>query len=417
MPIQFNCSCGRKLQASEEHVGRRVRCPACGAEMAVPAGETAVQPSAAAAAPKPSAVQPKQGRPKPDDEDDDRPRRSSRREEEERDENRSRRRRREDDDYDDDEHDRPRRRRRREDDDYDDDHPRGARRTSGKATAALVLGVLGVLGFLCLAGVPAIILALLSFGDVKRGRGRVVGQGMAIAGLLLGLLSLAMTGLIVPAVWRVRDASARVQSANNLKQLGLGVINDADSHGGQWMAQAVCDKDGKPLLSWRVAILPYIEQDALYRQFKLDEPWDGPNNIRLLPMMPHTFAHPGDADATVRRGQTHYRVFTGPSTPWTPAVKPYQAGRSSCRFPASFTDGTSNTILIVEAADAVPWTKPDELPYAPNQPVAKLGLPGASTFVVVMADGSTRMVNCKISEQTLRAAITKDGNDLLGPDW
>ena len=70
----------------------------------------------------------------------------------------------------------------------------------------------------------------------------------------------------------------RKQAINDLKQLALGSINLADSSEGVMMGPAICDKDGKPLLSWRVTILPYIEHSMLYREFKLDEAWDSPHN-------------------------------------------------------------------------------------------------------------------------------------------
>src|SRR5262249_53173021 len=143
MPIQFTCSCGRALQAKEEHAGRRVKCPACGAEATVPPGDEAVVPDEAAQ-PKPSPVQAGEPRrPKDaDDYDEDRPRRRSRghEDDEEDEDDRPRRRSRERDEEDE---DRPRRRARGDEDD-EDDRPRRreAEGTSGKATAALVLGLL-----------------------------------------------------------------------------------------------------------------------------------------------------------------------------------------------------------------------------------------------------------------------------------
>ena len=123
---------------------------------------------------------------------------------------------------------------------------------------------------------------------------------------------------------------------------------------------AICDATGKPLLSWRVAILPYIQQGALYNQFKLDEPWDGPNNSRLIPLMPKVYALPGDTAA--QPGYTYYRVFVGNGAAWEM--------KGGLHYPADIPDGTSMTILVVEANDAVPWTKPDELTFNPAGPLA-----------------------------------------------
>jgi hypothetical protein len=412
MPIQFTCSCGRKLQAKDEHAGRTVRCPDCGAESTVPAAD-AVQPTPAA--PKPSPVQAPESRRA--GQDDDRPARRSRVDDEE-DEDRPRRRSRgrDDDDDEDDDRRRPSRRpRSREDDDDDYDRPREPAGTSGKASAALVLGLLSFcLGLL--AGIPAVILGILALADVSRSRGRLGGKGLAIAGLLCGVLGTLSSGAwLYFSVFKVRDAAARIQSGNNLKMISLATINYADTNGGT-MPGPICDKDGKPLLSWRVAILPYIEQDTLYRQFRLDEPWDGPNNKRLIAQMPKVYAHPKDPEAAAQ-GLTYYRVFTGPNTPFPDPQPPFPPGRSPCLYPMSFVDGTSNTILVAEAADPVVWTKPDELPYVRGGPLPRLGGKFSSGYNVVLADGSLHVVSPGVSEGTLRSAIDINDGQFLGPDW
>jgi hypothetical protein len=157
-------------------------------------------------------------------------------------------------------------------------------------------------------------------------------------------------------------------------------------------AAAIVDKDGKPLLSWRVAILPYLEQEALYKQFKLDEPWDSPNNIKLLDKMPRIYGPPGD--------KTVYRVFTGPGTVFD--------GKQGLKLTA-IPDGTINTIIVVEAQEAVPWTKPEELPYADKDPLPKLG--GKEGFVVLMCDGSVKTFRADYNVQQMRYAILRaDGN-------
>jgi hypothetical protein len=195
-----------------------------------------------------------------------------------------------------------------------------------------------------------------------------------------------------------------------MRQLVLGMHNYSDSHGGQ-LPEAYPDPKRVPAgskLSWRVQLLPYLGQDNLYRQFHHNEPWDSAHNKTLLTQMPKVFAHPRHPE-TEAQGLTYYRVFTGPQTPF-PLGGPV-------RFPAGFTDGTSNTILIVEAADPVPWTKPDELAYDPQKPLPKLGGHFRSGTVVGMADSMSRVVGPGVSERTLRAAITPAGGEVLGPDW
>jgi hypothetical protein len=218
-------------------------------------------------------------------------------------------------------------------------------------------------------------------------------------------LPAVMTALLLPAVQKVREAANRTTSLNNLRQIGLAMHN-YNLTNQKLPAAAIYSKDGKPLLSWRVALLPYIEEQALYQQFKLDEPWDSEHNIKLLPLMPKTYFHPSQAPGK-DPGQTHYQVFTGPNTPFN--------GPEGPRIPTSFPDGTSLTLLAVEAATAVPWTKPEDVPYDPSKPVPALGLPGQSSFMAVTVDGSVRSILKTIKEQTLRALITPAGGEELKP--
>ncbi len=156
-------------------------------------------------------------------------------------------------------------------------------------------------------------------------------------------------------------------------------------------------KQGKALLSWRVAILPFLGEDQLYKQFKLNEPWDSPHNKKLLSKIPKIFADPtGRAHDSFA---TYYQVFVGPHA----AFEKHQFLGI-----ASFIDGTSNTILIVEAANPVPWTKPEDLPFAPDEPIPELGGLFPGIFHAAFADGSVHAISKKIDPTTLRYAIMRD---------
>jgi hypothetical protein len=209
-----------------------------------------------------------------------------------------------------------------------------------------------------------------------------------------------MTALLVPALQKIREAVDRTQSHNNLRQIGIAFHDYNDA-----MQKLPTASIGKGL-SWRVALLPYIHQGDLYKEFHLDEPWDSQHNIKLLPRMPKTYQHPS---APPSQTKTYYQVFTGPHTPFN--------GNTPARIPATFQDGLSNTILVVEASKPVPWTKPEDIPYDPQKPLPKLGLGSPRGFTVVLADASTYQVSPKVSEKTLRAAITPAAGDVLGPDW
>jgi hypothetical protein len=222
--------------------------------------------------------------------------------------------------------------------------------------------------------------------------------------------------VLLPDVQRVRLAAARISTANNLKQIGLAMHSYNDA-AGALPAAAIYDKSGKPPLSLFGAILPYIEEGTLYQQFKRDEPWNSPNDIRLVSTtdaegratskMLKTYACP--ADTTAPPGYTYYRVFVGNGAPFN---NEFNAG-----MPRSFPDGTANTILIVEAGEAAPWTKPDELQYNPNGPLPPLGGHFPDRFGAVFADGHVEIIPQDVKEFTLRALITRDGGEILGTDW
>jgi len=221
----------------------------------------------------------------------------------------------------------------------------------------------------------------------------------------LPLDGLPLASAYVAAVRRVGQASAAIQSSNNLKQIALAMHNYHDVNEA-FPPAAVCDKKGKPQLSWRVLILPYVEQESLYKQFKLDEPWDSENNKKLLAKMPAVYKLPGSLPGTTT---THYRVFVGNGAAfdWVMGGKITQ-----------ITDGTSNTFMVVTAKDAVPWTKPEELEFDPEKDMGKLiGFVANGKAQVAMCDGSVRTLSKLPSKETLNALITKNGGEVIGPDF
>ena len=201
----------------------------------------------------------------------------------------------------------------------------------------------------------------------------------------------------------IRASADKVTSQNNLKQLNLALINYADTYQGVMAAAAITDKAGKPLLSWRVTILPYIEQDQLYKQFKLDEPWDSDHNVKLIQLMPKTYMLPGDKRKH-EYPSTYYQAFVGPGTGFEP--------KKPIRFPASFPDGTSNTIWLAEAADPVPWTKPDDIAYDPKK-MPKIGFHYNNRCNVGFADGSVRALKKTLDEKIWHLLIQRDDGQVI----
>jgi prepilin-type processing-associated H-X9-DG protein len=219
--------------------------------------------------------------------------------------------------------------------------------------------------------------------------------------------------LLLPSVQSARNAALRAQSINNLKQIGLALHN-YHSVNDHFPPQAMADRDGKPLLSWRVEILPFVEEGPLFNEFKLDEPWDSPHNKTLLERMPRLYAIPS---AEAAPGMTFYRGFSGAHTLFDPAVK---RGVGM----ASVTDGTSNTLGVVEAREAVPWTKPDAeiafdsalKPAAAHQLVDALGRHFPGGFNALFLDGSVRFLKTSINLVLLKALITRDGGEVVSAD-
>jgi hypothetical protein len=171
----------------------------------------------------------------------------------------------------------------------------------------------------------------------------------------------------------------------------------------------VYGEDEKPLYSWRVLLLPFIEEEQLYQEFNLTEPWDSPHNLLLLERMPRLYAAPPNKAGKLPPYHTICHVFYGPGAAFE--------GRDGLRLPDDFPDGTSDTFLLVEAGEPVPWTKPADLVYDPDQALPDLRGLFKDGFRARMADQSVQWVKQGTSEATLRAAITRNGRDTLGPDW
>jgi uncharacterized protein DUF1559 len=217
----------------------------------------------------------------------------------------------------------------------------------------------------------------------------------AVIGVLIALL--------LPAVQAAREAARRTQSMNNMKQQMLALLNH-ESAKKAFPAHAIY-KDGKPLLSWRVQILPYIEQQALYEQFHLDEPWDSEHNRALIQHMPQVYANP---NMPLQAGKTNYLAVVGKDCVFDGTDKGMQL--------RNITDGTSKTIALVEAdpAKAVEWTKPDDWQFDPNNPSAGLGHIRAGGWLSAFADGSVQFISSTIDQNMLKAFFTRAGGEAGG---
>ncbi len=238
-----------------------------------------------------------------------------------------------------------------------------------------------------------------------------------VAGVLIALAVFGAVGLVLAYI-RISEAVRRVDSRNSLLQIGLAIQNYDVTYGE--LPKNTSRADGTPLLSWRVHLLPFLEEENLYRRFKLDEPWDSPHNRTLLDQMPVVYQRPADRGS--RRGHiTYYRGFSNPGAAFERRPgddRPRPDGSYLPMRLTDFRDGQSNTILLVEAGDPVEWTKPDDLDASPGKPFPKMGGMGwRNVFQVVMADTSRRSIRLDCPESTLRALVTHSGGETLPPDW
>jgi prepilin-type processing-associated H-X9-DG protein len=211
-----------------------------------------------------------------------------------------------------------------------------------------------------------------------------------------------LAAMMMESYQQADQVGQSVRELNNMRQIGIALLNYVASHRA-FPPAAICDKEGKPLLSWRVAILPYIGQEALYRKLKLDEPWDSPHNIGALKHMPEIY----QSSKPRADGKTSVLLFTGKGTAFAEEKGPAMA---------DIKDGMSNTILSVQAGPdkAVPWTKPEDLPFNPEDPAAALGQVPPTGFHALFFDGHVARIGKSVDAKTLKAMITPDGREAVG---
>jgi RNA polymerase sigma factor (sigma-70 family) len=198
------------------------------------------------------------------------------------------------------------------------------------------------------------------------------------------------------------EAKNRADSRANLKKLAEAMLAYEKKNGG-FPKPAIYSEDGRPLLSWRVALLPYLGFDHVYKQFHLNEPWDSPNNKRLLGFIPAVYITVG----TNTWGQdiaTLYQVIVGSGA----AFENHKRFKS-----ANFTDLPGKTLLIAEAASAVPWTQPEDIVYDPDKPPPALGSMFRDVFHAAMGDGKVLTFRKDLDPRVLKALITRAGGEAV----
>lgn len=215
-------------------------------------------------------------------------------------------------------------------------------------------------------------------------------------------------GLITPLYLAIRGNAGRAEGQNNLKQIMLAIHSFHDANGR--MPADIKDKDGKAILSWRVEILPYLEQQAVYNQFKLDQPWDSPANKEASKTIVKTFQSPQDRTSIDANGYgvTNYLGVAGKGTAFEAGVK--------LRL-TDFTDGTSNTIVLVESAASVPWAKPADFELDLEQPLPNFLFRGQTYYGIALGDGSVGFINPNRADpKDVKAMMTRNGGEVANTE-
>jgi prepilin-type processing-associated H-X9-DG protein len=214
-----------------------------------------------------------------------------------------------------------------------------------------------------------------------------------------------------PVALMRRPVGKAAQTRDNLKQLMLAMHNYHDVHG-HFPPAVVMGPDGKTPHSWRVEVLQTLGPDgehwkqnvALFKQYRLDEPWDSENNKKVLAQMPEVFRSPYDDPKSTSSG---YYALVGPGTMFE--------GTEGIRI-QNVTDGTSNTLMIVEAKRNIPWTKPEDIPFDPEKPLPQLGGFVEGGFNCAFADGSARSFETARVKDDLKWLIMRnDGHVISTP--
>jgi hypothetical protein len=228
----------------------------------------------------------------------------------------------------------------------------------------------------------------------------------------------------------------------NLQRISVALHNYHTKYG-SFPPAYIADETGRPKHSWRVLILPFLEQEDLYHIYSFDEPWDGPTNKLLFNKEPCEYICPADEYAGRHRnqptGRTGYVAIVGPKAPWK--------GKESAKYADFYHDGTSNTILVIEVANSdIQWSEPrdfewDNIRYSLEKPEiigisSKHWMPGgffwkdhyAHHTPCLLGDGTTKSFPTQnLTPELLEKTFTVgsggyneqdfDGGTRPGPDW
>jgi prepilin-type processing-associated H-X9-DG protein len=253
----------------------------------------------------------------------------------------------------------------------------------------------------------------------------------AVPFVIAGAIVWGLGSMLWSSVQQAREAARRSSCKCNLKQLGLALHNYHEANGcfpPAWIA----DSRGQPMHSWRVLILPYIDQVALYNRYNFAEPWDGPNNVKLLDEIPPVYNCPSHESRLA--AVAAIPACIGPFACSTGATVSNSARRKCTNYAAVFgrdcafrgadpvstddiTDGTSNTLMIGEVTEAdILWTNPVDIDVTKHPKIGdRKGFSsdhaGGAQFL--MGDGSARFIDETVPQATINALYTRAGGEKI----
>jgi hypothetical protein len=227
------------------------------------------------------------------------------------------------------------------------------------------------------------------------------------------LLSLGFAVLMLSLPRDSGGANARGQCQNNLMAIAFALKGYHAQHG-SFPPAYIADKNGKPLHSWRVLLLPYLERADVLRQYRFDEPWDGPNNRYLAVNRPRVYACPADPQQRQRSAATSYLAVVGPGVAWT--------GKKPVKL-SDIRDNPHSTILVVEVINSeIHWMEPRDLDVEMMakqvnfKTLRSISSGHGNGAFVAMADGSVRFLDNETTCAVLDALLTRAGGESLEDD-
>jgi len=245
-------------------------------------------------------------------------------------------------------------------------------------------------------------------GDSGMTLGLIIGGSVLFVMLLLcaggfAFRTMFMGRSTLTAVQTARESAREAMCRNNLRQIGLALHNYHDMYG-SFPPAYIADESGRPMHSWRVLILPQLDQQALYSRYRWDEPWDGPNNSQLLSEMPAIYRCPSHPETNSTN--TAYAGVFGPKSMFR--------GTLGIRL-ADVTDAPMYTAMVGELTDAdIPWMQPRDVditqhPVLGDSEGFSSYHPDGVHFLFV--DGSARLVPEETDEEMIKALYTVSGGE------